>query len=267
MHSFYGMPWEIFRTDTILDHTKRPVTFVTKSGGLPSYFSIIIVLPEYDLGVTILVAGQAALLVELRETVTVLLVRAAEAVAQKSLATKYAGSYSASTCGDDSGLNSSITLAQSPHGGLYVESWISNGTDLMVALGGPLSELVGDVGDWRAQLVPTLLFRDEEKQAGEVWRLEIVSERTKAPGQGKVWDDFCMTYVDNTRYAGVPLNEVVFWSDHGDKNTMASGVAAEIELPAYRVRMRRQEACPTEQRRGSTGPLVQVQKTLMGSAG
>lgn len=35
LYSFYGMPWEIFHTDRILQKSQRTVKFITKSGGLP----------------------------------------------------------------------------------------------------------------------------------------------------------------------------------------------------------------------------------------
>lgn len=53
LNSFYGMPWEIFRTDRMLRDSRRPVTFVTKSGGLDGYYSQILLMPEYGLGLTI----------------------------------------------------------------------------------------------------------------------------------------------------------------------------------------------------------------------
>jgi len=93
INSFYGMPWEIFRTDRILQHTKRPVTFVTKSGGLPGYFSIIIMLPEYDIGITVLVAGSSEALAIIRELVTVPLVQGVDAFAAKRADELYGGTY------------------------------------------------------------------------------------------------------------------------------------------------------------------------------
>jgi len=94
MGSFYGMPWEIFRTDKILHHSKRPITFVTKGGGLPGYFSIIMMVAEYDLGITILVAGEQKGLSKIRDLVTVPLMRAADDIAFAHLNEQYGGTYS-----------------------------------------------------------------------------------------------------------------------------------------------------------------------------
>ena len=35
LNSFYGMPWEIFQTDRILESSRRTIKFITKAGGLP----------------------------------------------------------------------------------------------------------------------------------------------------------------------------------------------------------------------------------------
>ena len=66
---------------------------MTKSGGLPGYFSIIIIAPDYDLGISILVGGNGRLLGKLRELVTVPLIRAAEALAFQQMHEKYSGTY------------------------------------------------------------------------------------------------------------------------------------------------------------------------------
>lgn len=65
------MPWEIFRTEKILPSTRRPVTFFTKSGGYDGYTSLVIVLPEHDIGITILVADNTDFLSRTRDLITV----------------------------------------------------------------------------------------------------------------------------------------------------------------------------------------------------
>ena len=93
MNSFFGMPWEIYQTSKILPHNNKPVTFVTKSGGLPGYFSIIVIVPAYDLAATILVGGNGQLLGKLLKLVTIPLVEAAERMAHVQMEAKYAGTY------------------------------------------------------------------------------------------------------------------------------------------------------------------------------
>lgn len=225
INTFYGMPWEIFTTDRILEHSHRPVTFVTKAGGLPGYSSRISILADYGLGATILVGGNSALLAELQEVVTVELVRAAEEVIWQEMQEIYTGHFIAT----EKSLNSSLSLAASPSKGLHLSSFISNGTDVLATLFPYFvdKELSGESKGWHAQLLPTLLYEDEKKQAGEIFRVLVVMERDGMSENRPIWDDFCITDVDQVSYAGQPLNKLVYWHER-----------REIELPAFNVTLK-----------------------------
>ncbi|KAK3714048.1 hypothetical protein LTR37_008077 [Vermiconidia calcicola] len=221
--NFYGMPFEILRTGRILTESTRPVTFATKGGGLPGYTTLISIVPEYGLGVTVLVgcSGCGKLLSAIQEIITVELIRGAEEAIWKAIDKTHRGVYTAT----DDKLNSSLELAVSPSTGLMVKTFVSNDTDV---LGGFVSKyLVDNSRPWHLQLVPTLLFKNESAQQGEIWRMIPVYEREEGLDRG-VWDELCSTDVDILRYAGLPLNEVVFWHDDGI-----------VELPAWKVRMSR----------------------------
>lgn len=220
------MPWEIFRTSSILPSTSRPVTFVTKGGGLPGYFTYIIMVAEYDLGITIFTAGESSTLLDLiREAVTVPLLKAAEEVAQLDLSERYTGTFTARH------LNSSLVLAQDDSKSLYVESFISNSTDTFTAWRPLFERLIHD-GPFRIQLVPTLLYRDEKNQRGELWRGVIVVEERNH--ELPIWDDDCTTDIDQSYYAGKPLLEIVFWGGEDGKS-----VVEEVEMSAFKVKMGR----------------------------
>ena len=234
--SFYGMPWEIFRTDRILPDTKRPVTFVTKAGGVPDYFSRISLMPEYGLGLTILVGGNQKLLNKIQEIVTINLIRAAEKRIWQDVAHKYSGTYIAT----NSSLNSSLELASSPSTGLTLNSFVSNGTntfDTVLALWAGLR----DMDKWRVQLTPTLLYKNETSQQGEIWRFVALSDLGDDDADRPVWDDFCNTDIDPASYAGLPINEMVFWHEEG-----------VVELPAWRVSLKRVQ----KEREGGEGKLT-----------
>lgn len=239
MNGFYGMPFEIFRTDRILRQSRRPVTFVTKGGGLPGYFSIIAMMPEYGLGLTILVGGENELLGEILETATTTLINAAEEVIWSSMANTHAATYAAT----DPALNSSLTLSVSPAKGLHVSEFISNSTDVLNDI---LPGLIfHQDGSSYLQLVPTLLYKNESAQQGEIWRATGATERTRE-ADGKIWDDFCLADVDPVSYAGRPLNEVVFWLEDG-----------VVELPAWKVEMKRNAEDRTEDAAGDSPLVVQ----------
>lgn len=224
LHSFYGMPWEIFYTDRVLLNSKRTVRFITKGGGLPGYTSVIMTLPDYDLGITILLAGPPAFFQKMLEIVTVQVVRAAEQLSIQQLQRRYAGTF----VSPDPSLNSSMTLVADDRG-LVVESFVSNSSDV---LNFALPKLMGASrnGSWYAQLVPTLLYRDEKAQEGELWRLVTTAERTEK--EQDIWDDACLTDMDSLSYAGLPFNEAVFWRGR-------TGLFDDIHLTAFRANLTR----------------------------
>ena len=180
-------------------------------------------MPEYGLGLTVLVGCEQScsdLLNAIQEGVTVNLVQAAEKAIWKDIDRRYSGTYSSV----DSNLNSSLSLASSPSKGLVLTSFISNGTDVLNSVIPKL--FVDDTKLWHIQLVPTLLFKNESKQEGEIWRMISAYERVDDVDRG-VWDEFCNTDVDINLYLGLPVNEVVFWHDKGI-----------VELPAWKVEMK-----------------------------
>lgn len=218
--SFYGMPWEILRTEKVLKERQRPVTFVTKSGGMPGYYSRITLMPEYGLGLTILVGGETQLLSEIQELITTRLIRESDPILWSELSNAYDGTYLAVS----DTLNSSLTIVSQPSGVMRVTSFISNGTDALQQVFGREAHSER----WHAQLIPTMIYKDESKRRGDIWRLIIIPERMDQ--SDLVWDDLCGTDVDTSRYAGIPANEFVFWHDE-----------MMVELPAWKVKMKRAE--------------------------
>lgn len=109
--------------------------------------------------------------------------------------------------------------------------FISNSTDVLASsllyFGNPDTAIL----PWHAQLVPTLLYQNQTALKGELWRNLIVVDRVSEE-QDVVWDDFCITDVDQVTYAEIPLNMVVFWSD-------SEGRIDKVELPAFRVTLKR----------------------------
>jgi len=224
LSSYYGMPWEIYRTSSILPSTTRPVTFVTKGGGHPGYFTYIIMVPDYDLGITLFTAGSPSSLDLIREIITVPLLKAAEEIAQIDLSARYTGTYTAKD------LNSTLTLAQHDTKSLYIESFISNSTEIF-STWRPLLRAFTQNQPFRIQLVPSLLYRDEKNRKGEVWRGTVVLEERDREA---VWDDYCMANLDPLYYAGIPLLEIVFWGGED-----GGSVVEEVELSAFRVKLGR----------------------------
>jgi hypothetical protein len=220
LHSFYGMPWEIFHTDRVLKDSKRTVRFITKGGGLPGYTSLIALIPDYDIGFTTLIAGSSDISPKMMDAIGATIVRAAEEIAIQQLQERYAGTY-ASTHHDG---NSTITFVADARG-LVMESFISNGTNILE------NAFYASAQPWYAQAVPTLLFSDEKKQKGEFWRVVQINERSM--GEGSIWDDFCVSNIDTVLYSTFGFNELVFW-DADDHEKFG-----RVELTAFKLNLTR----------------------------
>ena len=169
--SFYGMPWEIFRPDTILHSSRRAVTMMTKGGGLPGYITNIILIPEYELCISIFAAGNGEIMSKLREEITVSLINAAEKVATQQMVRRYAGTFT------NEHINSSLTLRYTQSKGLVIDTWISNSTNVLQKFAAVYPQVLKP--GVRAQLIPTLLFVDEERRRGERWRIILVQARAE----------------------------------------------------------------------------------------
>jgi len=229
--TYYGMPWEILRAKTMsvipnTSNSTRPLTFITKGGGLPGYTSDVIMVPEYGVGITILIAGNGVALSEIREVVTEEIVAFADQAAMEELRHRYVGVF------QDSATNSTMEVAVSNRDGLHITHFVSNGRDVKAAMAGEDEQMV-------FHLMPTLLFVDEEKQQGERWRIIKQKERSSASGKGKknVWDNFCPSDISGKMYAGKPVNEVVFWAGGASEGQRMG----EIELTGFRKVLSRQE--------------------------
>lgn len=234
-HSYIGYPWEIFRTTSILPDNNRPVTFNTKGGGLTGYYSYSIVIPSHDLAIFMSVGGGSTALFALNEIFESLLdplVLAAESIAQDNLNQTYAGQYTAS-----SGLNSSLVISQSANQSLYIESWISNSTDVLSVFVPLVADTAGTGDNLYFQLVPTFETRASSNSSilGEVWRfINVLNDYGEPDNATTTWDDYCVANFDPLSYAGVPINEVIFWRNGNGTEDVES-----VEVSAFRVTMYR----------------------------
>jgi hypothetical protein len=125
-----GAPWEIIRLQT--SPNKRVVDLYTKEGDLPGYSSRFVLIPDWNVGFSILSAGANPTTnnVLLADLMTDTILPAIETAAREETDSLYSGSYSSS----DKSLNSSITISTDERKpGLGVDSWISNGTDMLTS--------------------------------------------------------------------------------------------------------------------------------------
>lgn len=246
IQTFYGVPWEIYRGKVgELLHgvgsgkgSTRPLAFVTKGGGLPGYTSLVMMLPDYALGITILVVGDGDAYPIIRDVVAREMVRYAEGLALKNLQEKYVGVYA------DADTNSTIVLERSEEDGLYVSGWTSHGVDTIQGLSPRF--VARETDTMILRVVPTLLYVNETAQRGERWMMlpgvikgkGTDGDGSRASGASDFFGNYCTSDWEVGMYAGVTLNEVVFWSDEDDKKGKGERVV-EVGLPGFRRVLKR----------------------------
>lgn len=227
LRTFYGMPWEIYRlkTNEIIDSdSDRALTLITKGGGLPAYHSLVNMIPEYNFGVTVLVAGNGKAVEHIAEIITIEMATLAEKLALEDLAHNYAGRYVAE---DD--LTSAMVIRKSEDNALHVDKFLSRGKDVL----GVLKDFYAVDNEFALDLTPTLLYVDEKTQEGERWRiLPRMLRSDAAADERSIWNKFCISDIEIHMYGGVAVNEVVFWKNK-------DGQVDEIELTAYRTKLKR----------------------------
>lgn len=215
-----GAPWEIHRLQT--SPASRVVDIYTKGGDLPGYSSIFVVVPDWDIGFSILSAGDSpdGNVLLLANMIGDTLFPAVEAAAREEATAAYSGSYAAA----DKSLNSSITLTtDSSKPGLGVTSWISNGTDMFASLiAGP-----------SVRLYPTGL--ESTLGSGEVEvGFRAVYENPRATTIGGTFGNVCHSWV------GV---DQLYWGTVGSDEffiTVGSdGIAKSVTPRALRVELER----------------------------
>ncbi|EXJ95148.1 hypothetical protein A1O1_00267 [Capronia coronata CBS 617.96] len=209
----YGLSWEIYRT-TSLTPDQRPIDLVTKGGLLNGYPSLIVLIPEFQLALVILIAGAPEVLDLLRRSIIAALVPVADELLREEASKRYTGCYTLPASMDDTTASkssaSSIELAVDNQGpGLRITSWISLGTDFLTTYarlqGAPASKRPDG---WQVRLLPSDPVMSTSTT--EIWRAVLLPSPLPEHDQKQapvLWDDYYATDVDDLSYAGRSLGE------------------------------------------------------------
>ncbi|RMZ67362.1 beta-lactamase transpeptidase [Pyrenophora seminiperda CCB06] len=217
-----GIAWEIFRITDLPLEFPRAIDIYTKLGGVPGYGSYFVLIPEFDIAITINAAGGAGgatsfVCIDLLGKITAALIPYADQLARKQAASKYAGTYKLAT----SETNDTITISSTYGPGLSIDSMTINNVAVLPALAASQGT---PVENFSARLYPTdpdSLGTDKEN-----WRMLLDQ---KVPAQKLFGDMECMSWNlgDPLRYVSEPLDTFVF---HMDGKKVAS-----VELLGWRV--------------------------------
>lgn len=220
-----GMPWEIYRYEVPVSSgssATRLVDMYTKAGDVGLYSSMIVVVPDYDIGFTVFVAGEGQrqfVRVYLAEMLRDHFLPAMEELAAKDAETVYGGTYV------DESTNSTVTVALSPDRvGLGLGNWVSRGVDMQEDGKGFKGLYGSDVdGDIELRLQPMGLVDENGRRLA----FRIIPKDSAFP-DNFLWRCFSWAQVDALAYGGIGVDEVVFELD-GD------GRAQAVDLRGFRT--------------------------------
>lgn len=220
-----GTPWEIYRYTHA--NTGAVTDIYTKLGDSGDYTGYVVLLPDYEAGFNIIssstnVTQKSILAATIADLMTTTLIPVLEAQAAVEAKCNFAGTYESK----DPYLNSSLTLTfneSSADPGLYITSWVSNGTDMMTLL--PVLFGASDL-----KLLPSI------KQPSQV-AFRAVPVWPKFPPGSFVGPFLEMSVtngdwlnVDLPTYGGVGLSLFVFDVGADGRATFASPAATRAKL-------------------------------------
>ncbi|KAK8137853.1 hypothetical protein PG984_001233 [Apiospora sp. TS-2023a] len=232
-----GMPWGLRRLKLSSGtNPHRSITAFTKAGGVGDYSSLLTIIPEFDLGITVMVAGPntAGGIWTMADYIGAVVLPAYDAATRDDANSRYGGRYEADPAVYPN-LESSLELTTDPtKPGLGVGSWTSNGTDmipvaqsLQSGMAVPSDPNGGNATGASVRLYYTGL------QSGPREAFKAVFEPLGAPDNpGTGFSTDCGTWIDYTgvTYAGMPLDEFIFESDDAGKVLSVKNLALNITL-------------------------------------
>ncbi|EEP77695.1 predicted protein [Uncinocarpus reesii 1704] len=229
-----GAPWEIFRAKN-----PRVVDMYTKSGHVGFYTSQFVLLPDYNVGLTILIATPGEPPVStIASTMASHLITALENEARRQAQIKIAGFYRANN------LNSSIALeTNDDHHGIRISHWISNGTDVIQFLKTLVEDSKKTTDSVHVRLYPTQLRADSAcpnsgKRCTDVSfraTIDIIPAEVEGADYEELFSGRCFHWmeIDGLLYDHISLDDIVI------KVEKDTGKAVAVEPRAWKIRMDR----------------------------
>jgi hypothetical protein len=205
-----GAPWEIHRVT--LPVTNRVVDLYAKAGAFGAYTSELILIPDFEVGLTVLAAGPPSNSVVpiITNLFSGIVVPALETAAREEAKNSLVGTYSFKSAG---GLESSITLVidttEPGQDGLKISRWVSNGQDMMQVLADLLPPLFAR--PVQARLHPTNNVEDVPTKDGHarIGYRALFEFSTPAGDRGPFDRSVMWYYLDQIYWQGTALDEFI----------------------------------------------------------
>lgn len=220
-----GAPWIIYSGGQYPQTSMIDVYTILSNEGANEglYSSYLGLVPDYDIGFVILSADTVSP-ADLNAHADYMQVALEGMIktSMKQAAQNFGGTYAASN------LNSSVTVKYDELPGLFVERFISNGTDFRKSL----ANIIGVVNatDLSLRLYPTQLVQQHGSESKQVFRA-VFQDKTELADGGT---PTCVSWLDLDKYqhAGHGLDEFTF-------TLSAKGKVISVEIPALGVTLER----------------------------
>ncbi|KAI0108121.1 beta-lactamase/transpeptidase-like protein [Daldinia grandis] len=233
---FIGAPWEIARGDK-LTSDQRLIDVYSKAGDLGTHHAMFSLIPDYDLVVSVLIAGPKAgpgTAQIISSLVTQLLLPAIEDAGKEDAFARFAGTYR------DEKSDSSITLAIDNDGpGLSVADWTVRGEDVrghwLRYLTSPTDDTAGMYVSMR--LYPSGLSTNSRTAWRAVAQLGMPEQLVQMEALLFWPQGSCLTWalMDRAVYEFGALDEIIF----NLVDTEAGSTAASVGLVGFRATLQK----------------------------
>lgn len=234
-----GAPWGVRRIP--LGPEDQETTGYNKAGGIGSYQAAFIIIPDYDIGFSIMISGTIIpgnSNWNIADMMGDVFVPAVQEAAKTQALGKYGGVYSASNTTSNTtalfanttttALNSSLTITTDDYAGLSISQWFSNGTDfhnIVVAL-----QVTYSPGLASIRLYPTDLSTPTADGGKKTVFKAVFEDLDVSPQTDKMFSTDCGSWVgvESVIYGSQSADELIFYEN-------ADGVVTSVESPALRI--------------------------------
>lgn len=243
-----GYPWGVRRVVVPYENGKHVVDAFNKAGAIGSYMSLFVLLPDYDAGFSILIAGTPVpgnMNFALADIIGAQMIPALEAAAREQAEAKFGGEYAEEEEEGAEGTGTSLRLTTQPdRPGLGIENWMRNGTDM----GNVAVVLQGGYGPVNAsvRMYPAGLETVKPDGSRRVAYKAVFEDLNQAARTDTMFSTDCGTWVSFTGvvYATQPLDQFIFEID-------PEGNVVSLESPALRAVMKKKSSSNAKKSRRS----------------
>jgi hypothetical protein len=215
IYAAVGAPWGVRRIKLAGgDNSRRTLTVFNKAGSLGKYSALLTVIPDFNIGFSIMAAGitPAHICLHMADTIGQFLIPTYDYISKRDAITTFGGEYVPNKSASD--LNSSLVITGDfERPGLTIESWVSNGTNMVetamrLQAGAPARQPGARLYYTGLQTVR------EDGSKRQAWKAVFEDGESPTYDERMFLSD-CATWIPLTSvaYAAKPLDEFIFEID------------------------------------------------------